>query len=87
MDYSKKDLRNSDNSLLRRIQRQTDKGNEIRESEYEKALSMPKPMKSFGMFGSIGFDGDSEIEQEDVLIAPVKKSTRLSLLRIRGGRQ
>lgn len=74
MDYTKKDLRNSDNSLLRRIQRQSDKVNENSLIPKESNLSLNK----------LSLFGDGEVPSfEEPTIKP--KKTRLSLFENRKG--
>ena len=95
MEFTKMNLRDNRNPLLRRLQRQVDSNNELKESEYSKeyskkldkfneskSLIMEKKSFDKGMFKMMNF----EEEPEEILLKPVKKQTRLSLLKVRGGR-
>ena len=96
MEFTKMNLRDNRNPLLRRLQRQVDSNNELKESEYSKeyskkldkfneskSLIMEKKSFDKGM-SRLGFD--FEEEPAPVFSPPVRKQTRLSLLKIRGGR-
>ena len=77
---STKDLRNKNQALLRRLQRQVDKAHKEKEEKYNQISK--KEFKPFFM-DSLG------CEIEDSLIFPEKKKqmTRLSLYNSRGGRR
>jgi hypothetical protein len=82
MEFKKTELKNNINPLLRRVQRQVDLDNEIKENEYS-ILSKAKKEKSFAKNMLNGFDFEDE---EESCFKPVKKQSRLGLLKVRGGR-
>jgi hypothetical protein len=81
MEFKKTELRNNINPLLRRVQRQVDLDNE--QSKIMSILYSPlKKEKSFSKSMLNGFEDD----EEETCFKPIKKQTRLGLLKVRGGR-
>ena len=70
MDFTKRDLRNGSNALLRRVQRQEDKKCWKEECVFEELKKSKKKEFAFGF--------ESETFEEPELL-PVKKQTRLKL--------
>jgi hypothetical protein len=85
MEFTTKDLRNTNNVLLRRVQRQVDVDNEIKDNEFD-ILSKSKKDKSFSKNIMNGFDEGFKEFEEEHCFKQVKKQSRLGLLKIRGGR-
>jgi hypothetical protein len=87
MDFTANELRNTKNSLLKRVQRQVDLDNENKEKEYFNLL-FEKNLKKNKIFGDIKLDEESE--EEPVLFfeeQPKPKKTRLNLFENRKGKR
>jgi hypothetical protein len=81
MNYTKMELRNNKNNLLRRVQRQMDLDSCKKECDNILKVDLKKEKKSkgFDLFGEDNYE-------EEVFEPSIKKNTRLGLLKVRGGR-
>lgn len=80
MDYTKMDLRNSNNQLLRRVQRQVDKKNKFEEQEFDLFKKNKNKNKN-----SLLNNFEDETEEQQTF--NVSKKTRLCLFENRKGKR